>query len=221
MNSCAPIARAARSISAGPAPGRPKATLAATVDAVERDRALHRVVEACHQPRDGGLAGAGRADQRDRLPRRDLQVEAGKDRPVAPVAEANPAEADRPGGRFQGDRPLGLRHRRRLLEDAGEFLDRCAAGLQRVVELAQLLHRVEEAPQVQQERGQHAYATMLYRDIMRWAGTTRLPSRDGQWDAQPTNGSLRIAGNEAQASPINGLTLRSTTSATVGSSMSR
>ena len=47
---------------------------------------------------------------------------------------------------------------RRLLEHARQLLQPGGRGLEQVVELAQLLHRLEEAPQVEQERGEHADA---------------------------------------------------------------
>jgi hypothetical protein len=49
------------------------------VVAVDRDRAVLHVVEALEEPRDGRLAAAGRADQRDGLARADAQRETVED----------------------------------------------------------------------------------------------------------------------------------------------
>ena len=51
---------------------------------------------------------------------------------------------------------LGLGDRRRLVEHARELLQRRGRALELRVELAQVLHRLEEAPQVQEERREHA-----------------------------------------------------------------
>jgi hypothetical protein len=75
---------------------------------------------------------------------------------VTAVAEPHAVEPHRAACRRQ------LRGRHRLgyggafVEDAGELLQGGGRGLERVVELRQLLHRLEEPPQVQQERRQHA-----------------------------------------------------------------
>ena len=50
----------------------------------------------------------------------------------------------------------GLGDARGLVEHARQLLERRRRGLEQVVELRQLLHRREEPPQVQQERGEHA-----------------------------------------------------------------
>ena len=47
-----------------------------------------------------------------------------------------------------------LRHGWHLFDDAGELFQRRARGLEHVVELRQVLHRLEELPQVQHERGE-------------------------------------------------------------------
>ena len=64
------------------------------------------------------------------------------------------ARASSVAGRARG--PGGLGHRRRLLEHARELLERGRGGLEDVVELAEVLHRIEEATQVEEERGEHA-----------------------------------------------------------------
>ena len=101
MNSCAPTARAAASTSSWPASGRPKAMLSrivpenrkpswGTMPSCERSECSVTVaqvvpvdqhpppvgvVEARHELGQRGLAGAGGADQRHRLPGRHLQVD--------------------------------------------------------------------------------------------------------------------------------------------------
>ena len=46
---------------------------------------------------------------------------------------------------------LRLGHRRRLLDDARQLLQRRARRLERVVELREVLHRFEELPQIEDE----------------------------------------------------------------------
>src|SRR5438477_381720 len=53
------------------------------VDAVEQDATGGRVPEARREPRDRRLAGARDADDRDRLSGRDVEIQAGQDRPYA------------------------------------------------------------------------------------------------------------------------------------------
>ena len=66
----------------------------AQVEAVEQHAAVLRVVEAREQAGDGALARAGRADERERLARRDVQVEPVEHGAVALVAEAHAVEPD-------------------------------------------------------------------------------------------------------------------------------
>ena len=61
-------------------------------------------------------------------------------------------------GRERGPGCAGGATARRLLEHARQLLEPGDRGLEQVVELAELLHRLEEPPQVQQERGEHADA---------------------------------------------------------------
>ncbi len=65
----------------------------ADVDAVDADRPLGHVVEAADQVHQRALARAAVADQADHLARRDLQVDAADDAPVA-VAEPHVADVD-------------------------------------------------------------------------------------------------------------------------------
>ena len=111
-------------------------------------RPVVRVVEPGEQPRHGGLARAGLADHRHRLPRRDVQVEV-RQHDRLPVAEPHRVEL-RPGGRSPpraasaGDGRLG--DGRLLLQDPGDLLQRRRRALEGVVELRHVLQRVEEAP---------------------------------------------------------------------------
>ena len=66
----------------------------ADVGAVQGDAARGRVVEAGNEVHEGGLAGAARAHDGDRLALRDLQVDAAQHFAAAVVAEADAFEAD-------------------------------------------------------------------------------------------------------------------------------
>ena len=63
-----------------------------------------------------------------------------------------------------GDRFGGLPHGRLLLEHARQLLQRRSGGLEHVVELRQLLQRVEELAQVEHERGQHSQRHLSLRE---------------------------------------------------------
>ena len=82
------------------------------VHAVQQHLPWPGIVEPGQQPGHGGLPGAGRADQGDRLPGRDGQVQPGQHQRV-PVAEAHPVEprTPRPAPRRAGSR---RRQRHRL-----------------------------------------------------------------------------------------------------------
>ena len=98
------------------------------VDAVEQDLARVDLVEPHQQVDQGGLAGAGRPDDRDRLARLDGQRHVLDQRPVRRVAERHVVELDpaadsgRPGwlgrvglllgGVQQREHPLGRRDAR-------------------------------------------------------------------------------------------------------------
>ena len=96
----------------------------AQVDAVEQHAALGRVPEAGRQPGDGGLAGAGGADDGERLPGRDREVEVVEHRAL-PVAELDGLEADlavrrRPAATGS----IGSGHARRLRQHPRQLLER-------------------------------------------------------------------------------------------------
>ena len=144
------------------------------VDAVQRDLPGVGVVEPRHQLGQRRLAGAGRADDGDRLAGRDVQRR-GRAAPGGPrrTRTARSAGSARPRRRCSGVGCSGSWHRRLLLEHAGELLQGRRGGLERVVELRDVLHRVEELAQVEQERGQHAD-----RDVaVEGAGRRRTPAR--------------------------------------------
>ena len=66
----------------------------AQVDAVDRDPPVARVVEAREELRDRRLPGARVADERDRRPWRDVEVEVVEDVREVAVPEADVLEAD-------------------------------------------------------------------------------------------------------------------------------
>ncbi len=135
----------------------------AQVDAAEAHRALTRVVEADHQLGQRRLAGPGRPDERDPLPRLDGERHVAQHqrpdgmlhavgvRRAAAVGERRVLDLDRarvgrstaPG--FSIDGAVGV-------EQPEDLVQRGARGLDRVVELAELLDRLEQAVQVEHER---------------------------------------------------------------------
>ena len=82
----------------------------ADVDAVEEDAARVDVVEARDQPGDRGLAAAGRADERDRLARAELEVEV----VAAPVARRRRRSARPRSGPRRGRAPAVRGQRARV-----------------------------------------------------------------------------------------------------------
>src|ERR1700761_5718813 len=83
----------------------------AQVDAVDGDRSAAGVVQPGHQGPEGGLTGAGLADQSQRRARGDVQIDVAQRGTVgAGVGEADVGEADVPGdlGRVDADRMGGL-----------------------------------------------------------------------------------------------------------------
>src|SRR6185437_4956052 len=133
----------------------------AQVDSVQQHLAFARIVEPGQQPRDRRLAGAGLADQRDLLAGRDVQVQVGEyDR--VPVGERDPVDVDLASWTFVVDLrwKVGWGDRfgdgRRLVEHAGELLQARRRRLEGAVELREVLQRLEEPAQVQQERDQDA-----------------------------------------------------------------
>ena len=128
----------------------------AHVVAINGHRTFRHVVEPGQQAHDGGLAGAGRADQGDGLARGDVEVDQVQDvTAVVLVPEHDVVEIDLAlnGGQLGGTRlvrDLGLDVQR--LEDAFEV---GGAGDQLVVEVADVDHRVPEVVRVAHERDKH------------------------------------------------------------------
>ena len=128
----------------------------AQVVAVDADRAGGRVVEAGDELRQRRLAGAGRADERDGLARRDRErhvvergrrVAVGEGHAVEDDLAAQPREVGRAGRVDQ----LGL-----LVEQLEDLVQRGHARLVGRVELGELLDRVEEVVQRGQEGDEDA-----------------------------------------------------------------
>ncbi len=122
-----------------------------------RTRAGCRVVQAGEQRRDGRLAGAGRADERERLAGMDLEVDAAQHRPLAAgVGEAHAFEADFTVGAHQGaraglvgDERVGVEH---LPHPAGRGLGFLGHG----EDPAELFDRPDEDQDVGDERDEPA-----------------------------------------------------------------
>ena len=71
------------------------------------------------------------------------------------IGERHSFETDRAGHLVDLRWCRRLRHRRRLLDHAGELLERCPCRLKDVVELRKVLHRLEELAQIKDEGRQH------------------------------------------------------------------
>ena len=73
-------------------------------------------------------------------------------------------ERDRAHGVGDREGRSRLGNRRRLFQHARQLLERGARRLKHVVELRQLLHRVEELAQIEDECGQHAERDLSLHD---------------------------------------------------------
>ena len=125
----------------------------AQVDAAVRDHAVARVVEPGDELGQRGLPRAGRADQGDALTGGDLEVDVVQHELAArPVAERHVRDRQRAVD-GQVDRARTLGDRRRRVEQTEELVQRGAGRLHGVVDLAELLHGLEQVVQVQDERG--------------------------------------------------------------------
>ena len=133
----------------------------AQVDPVERDGAVRRVVEARDQLGEGRFTRAGRAHQRDRLARWQLQVEPRQDHPVSHVRKLDVVETHSPLRLQQIDRSRRVWHTRQLLEHARDLLESGRGRLVGVVEHRHLLRGSEKLPCVQQRREQHTYRELI------------------------------------------------------------
>ena len=131
---------------------------------VNCDAAGARIVEAHEQFGDGRFPGAGVADESDGCARGDVELQAVQHLGALPVAEANLLEVhmtgdfgERPGVRVVEDLGLLVQHVHDLVE--------CGRGREkRVVELRELLHRVEEVGQIADEGKQRSHGQAAPRD---------------------------------------------------------
>ena len=128
----------------------------AKVDAVDRDAALDRVVEAGEELRDRRLARARVADEGDRRPGGDVEVDSvqhlgarRRSRSGRPRSGRGPRSGRAPGVRLVAD--LGL-----LVHHVHDLVERRDRREERVVELRELLDGVEEVRQVEDEREERA-----------------------------------------------------------------
>ncbi len=127
------------------------------VVAVDEHGARGRVVEARQQLDDRRLAGAGGADQRDGLAgRRSSRSTSCSTGLLGVVAEGHVAQLHLAAHVGQGDGVGGVEHVGLGVEHGVDLLHRGHRRLEGVVELAELLQRVEEAVQVADEGHQHA-----------------------------------------------------------------
>ena len=149
----------------------------AHVVAVDEDFAHLRVVETGEQLDDRRLAGAGGAHERDSPTCRDDQVDVVQHRVVGVVPEGDAAELDLPAGIRQVDGVRRIQHVRVGVEHCVDLLHCRHRRLEGVVELAELLQRVEEAVQVGDEGDEHA-------DLQRLVGDQRaaVPEDDDHGD---------------------------------------
>ena len=123
----------------------------AQVGAVDRDAPVARVVEAGEQLRDRGLPRARVADERDRGAGRDVEVEVVQDVGEIGVSEPDVLEADVPLDLRELTCVLRVDDVRPLVEDRGDAVECCRRGEERVVELRELLHGVEEVREIEHE----------------------------------------------------------------------
>ena len=185
MNSCAPIARAAATTSASAASGPPEPDVVGDRTGEEvvllgdhHDRAAqvgvgHRRAGRRRRADRAGVPGrrTGPPAWRPSTCRRRSAPTSATICPAGIVSDSASRTGGRPGSRRS---PRGTRSPRprsapaaasvragsgtagRSSSTPAELLQRRGRRLERVVELAQLLHRLEEPAQVEQERGEHA-----------------------------------------------------------------
>ena len=89
----------------------------ANIVAVDRDTACRHVVKAWNQIDDGGLAGAGRAEQRDHLTRLGLAGNVVEHAVTAKIGERNVLETDRSAHGRQRKRAGRVAHFRLRVEN--------------------------------------------------------------------------------------------------------
>ena len=107
---------------------------------------------------------------------------------LVPIREGHVFEGNRSARLPQCDGAPGLRNRRRLLDHARQLLKRRACCLKHVVELRQLLHRVEELPQVEDEGGQHTKRQLALHDEV---AAVEKHQRGGETSEQVDGGTER------------------------------
>ena len=131
------------------------AVTVAQVVAVDQHAPRRRVVEARHQLGHRRLARARRADERDGLSRRDVQVHVAEGL-AGPVRERHVVELDLAAHAPQLDRVGRVAQLGLLVEQLEDLVQRRHPRLVGRVELRQRLDRVEEVVQRGDERHQHA-----------------------------------------------------------------
>ena len=122
---------------------------------IEQDCALVDLVEPGQHVDDRRLAGSGRTDQGDQLPRCGMDIDVLEDRGDAIVREADV---------FEDDITLKRRHERRvggvdlghLIKDFEDTLGSGDRGLQLVVEVGDFVDRSTQLPRVVHEGGDRA-----------------------------------------------------------------
>ena len=194
MNSCASAARAAASISSRVASGRPKPMLAVIVSEKRNESSnttpmLRRsesrrtsrtsapsmvmrpgvhVVEAGQHQRDGRLARARAADERDRLARRDREIEVAEHRLGRRVAERHVLEPHLAVRHHEVDRVGRVLHDRRRVEQVVDALGAGPGELADGEDRGELADRRRDQQHVGGEREERAE-----RDVGRGARASR------------------------------------------------
>ena len=128
----------------------------ANVGPVDRYPAVCRVVKAGEQLRDRGLAGARVADESDGRAGGDVEIDPVEDLVAAAVPEPDMLEADMALDPRQVACSLGVAHLRLLVEHGHDLVQRGRGREERVVELRELLDRVEEVLHVEHEGEQRS-----------------------------------------------------------------
>ena len=134
------------------------------INIVDAHCAFAHVVEARHQIGDCRLARARRPDQSHSLPRLDHETNVAQDRHIAAVRKVDPAQLDLPGDRRHLFAALRIRHVGPRVQQLQHSLTAGHGRLHGRVELAQLLHRLEEAGHIGKKRHQHAQLQRALRD---------------------------------------------------------
>ena len=123
---------------------------------VDRDPPAGQVVEAVHQPRERRLARARRPDHRERLARRDVEVDALQDRHAGIVAEAHVLEPDMPAADDQRLRVGRVDHLARRIDQVEHRAHVDHALADRAIDHAEQVERAEQLRE--QRRDEHHVA---------------------------------------------------------------